>query len=242
MIHRLLFSLAFAALCCSSHGEGLPSQILNLEKWKLTLPFDTDRPGEPDEVLQPELAEFKDSSCFYSTESGDAVIFRASCDGDQTENSSYPRSELREMKTGGEEEASWSVQGEDVHSMELELAITQLPKRKPHVVCAQIHDDDDDLLMVRVEDHKLFIERSDAKDIRLDSRYELGKRFTLRLVATEGRIRAWYNGQEKMDWKVKQKKCYFKAGCYTQSNYKKEKRKGSYGEVAIYRLELESKQ
>jgi len=60
----------------------------------------------------------------------------------------------------------------------------------------------------------------------------------IRLVATDGRIKAWYNDKLKMDWKVKQKKCYFKAGCYTQSNYKREKPKGSYGEVVIYRLEL----
>lgn len=238
MIYRLTLALLIASLAATCSAEVHPADILDLETWKLTLPYDTQRPGDPDEVLMPELARFADASCFFATESGDAVIFRASCDGEQTENSKYPRSELREMDFSGEDEASWSVEGGDIHSLELELAITQLPKRKQHVVCMQIHDDLDDLLMVRLEDHKLFIERSNAKDVRLDSAYKLGERFTLRLVASEGRIKAWYNGKPKMDWKVNNRGCYFKAGCYTQSNYKIEQQEGSYGEVVVYRLEL----
>ena len=235
---RLLLASLLVFSACSASADELPAKLLDLSRWKLTLPYDTDRPGEPDEVLQPELGRFVDATCFYVAKNRDAVVFRAACDGHSTDNSKYPRTELREMKPDGEDEAKWSTKGSKTHSMELELAITHMPRVKQHVVCAQIHDDQDDLLMVRLEDHKLFIERSDGKNIRLDSRYELGDKFTLRLAASGGRIKAWYNGQQEMDWKVSKKKCFFKAGCYTQSNLNKEKQPGSYGEVAIYRLEL----
>ena len=41
-----------------------------------------------------------------------------------------------------------------------------------------------------------------------------------------------------MDWIKKAKDCYFKAGCYTQSSRKQEKKDGSYGEVAVYKLKV----
>lgn len=241
MTIRLLLLLPFLLLSHPAMADPLPADVLSLEQWKLTLPFDTERPGDPDEVLPEELAKFEEAACFYVSESGDAVVFRADCDGEQTESSKYPRSELREMELNGEDEASWSTKGSDVHAMEIELAITNQPAVKPHVVCAQIHDDEDDVLMVRLEENKLFIERFKGKEIRLDSDYVLGTRFKLRIVVANGRIKAWYNDELKMDWKVSKKKCFFKAGCYTQSNLKKEKgRQGSYGEVAIYRLLLDS--
>ena len=235
----LCTAIAFTAACVTlpAAEPRLPSAILDLDAWKLTLPYNTDRKGDPDEVVQPELETFQDPVCFYASESGDAVVFHAACDGEQTENSKYPRSELREMKPGGKDESSWSTDSKKRHLMEAELAIIHLPEVKKHVVCAQMHDNDDDVMMVRLEKKKLFIERKNAEDVPLDDDYKLGDRFTLRVLATDGRIKAWYNGELCMDWKVSKKKCYFKAGCYTQSNAKQGEPKGAYGEVEIYQLE-----
>ncbi len=216
-----------------------PASVIDLNAWKLTLPYDTERSGNPDEVVQPELAGFHDPTCFYVSESKDAVVFRASCDGQETINSKYPRSELREMELGRDDEASWATGDKTPHVLEVECAITQVPKRKRHVVCAQIHDADDDVLMIRLEDRELFIEREGADEIELDSDYELGDRFTIRIVAANERIRVWHNDELKMDWKVSKRACYFKVGCYTQSNREIEKRTGSYGEVVINRLVLD---
>lgn len=214
-----------------------PGRVLDLEAWKLTLPYNSKRrAGNPDEIVQPELAAFIDLEHFYTTEAGDGVVFRAPCDGRGTENSKYPRSELREMESNGKDEISWSTDDGSSHVFEAELAVTQTPLKKEHVVCTQIHDKEDDVLMVRLEDDSLFIERRGASDVILDSEYELGDRFKLRLVAERGRIKAWHDGDQVMDWKIEAKGCYFKAGCYTQSNRKKEGRDGSYGEVIVYHL------
>ena len=128
-----------------------PAAVLDLTPWKLTLPFNTERKGNPDEVLQPELATFQDPTCFFTSAAGDAIVFRAACGGLGTENSSYPRSELREMQADGKDEISWSTDDSLIHLMEAELAITRIPEVKPHVVCAQIHDDEDDVIMIRLE-------------------------------------------------------------------------------------------
>ena len=44
-----------------------------------------------------------------------------------------------------------------------------------------------------------------------------------------------------MDWEVDTTGCYFKAGCYTQSNESKGDKPESYGEVVIYKLVVEHK-
>jgi len=215
-----------------------PAAILDLAAWKLTLPYNTARKGNPDEVVQPELALFQDPNCFFTSPSGDAVIFRASCGGLGTENSSFPRSELREMKASGKDEIGWSTKDATLHVMEIEQAITHVPDVKQHVVCAQIHDKEDDVMMVRLEKQKLFVERNKFDDVPLDSNYKIGDKFTLRIAAGEGRIKVWYNDELKMDWAVEKSQCYFKAGCYTQSNAKKGDKPEAYGEVAIYELKV----
>lgn len=239
-LHPALSVCLVAIMASSAPAAESPSQVLGLKSWKLTLPYNTKRrSGNPDEVLQPELATFQDPESFFTTDSGEGVVFRASCDGRGTENSKYPRSELREMEPNGEDEVGWSTDDGKRHRFNAEIAVTQMPLTKEHVVCTQIHDQDDDVLMVRLEDDTLFIERNNATDVILDTEYELGDRFTLRIEVQDGRIKAWHDGDEVMDWAVKAKRCYFKVGCYTQSNRKLEKEPGSYGEVIVYSMRVE---
>jgi poly(beta-D-mannuronate) lyase len=209
---------------------------VDLSCWKLTVSYDTERKGNPDEVVQPELDTFVDTRCFGVTRSMNGIVFRARCDGLTTKNSEYPRSELREMNRDGKSEASWGTADGGIHSLQAVLAITQTPSVKKHVVCTQIHDVKDDIMMVRLEGKKLFIERNKSEDVRLDHNYKLGTRFRLKIKAGDGRIRVWYDDSLKMDWDVSEKGCYFRAGCYTQSNTKKGDRPDSYGEVVIYKL------
>lgn len=234
----LVAAVAHAALAPTLAATP-PGKVLDLSSWKLTLPYNTKhQSGNPDEVTQPELATFSDPENFRTSDSGDYVLFRAACDGKGTENSKYPRSELREMSPTGRTEAEWATDDGGAHAIEVEIAVTQTPRTKEHVVCLQIHDHEDDLLMVRLEDDLLFIERDGEPDVVLDSEYRLGKRFKIRVIAKAGRVKTWHNGVLAMDWPVKARRCYFKVGCYTQSNRSREKRPGSYGEVAVYRLGL----
>jgi hypothetical protein len=212
-----------------------PSDRLDLASWKLTLPVDTPAKGVPDEVSGAALVGFVDTRHFFVDSEG-RVVFRAYCDGVTTKGSGYPRSELRETSAG--HPASWDTSGDRIRVMEATLSVTGLPKHKPHVACAQIHDADRDVLMVRLEGRKLLIERERLPDVILATDLPLGKPFDLRIEAGRGQVKVWYEGLPALDWQVVAKGCYFKAGCYTQSNLRKGDSSESFGEVRISRLLL----
>jgi len=235
-IATIVWGLVLAASLC---GAEPPAKILDLSRWKLTLPVDTDRPGRPDEIQQPELDSFVDSARFFVNDSADGVVFRAHCGGSTTKRSGYPRCELREMSDRGETPAAWGTDDGASHTMTLRLAITNTPAVKQHVVACQIHDSHDDVMMVRLEKKKLFIERNKVGDVELDPDYALGTPFDLKIQAGDGSIKVWHEGVLKMDWKVSRTGCYFKAGCYTQSNLDRGDAPDSYGEVVIYRLQVD---
>jgi len=215
-------------------NSSIPGGIINLTNWKLTLPTGDD---EPDEVTQPKLTQFRDPRYFDVDALGAGVVFRAPVGGATTGNSEYARSELREMTAGGKKQASWSGES-GTHVMTINQAITSLPSGKPEVVAGQIHDDEDDVVMVRLHGSKLFVE-SDGRQVGvLDPAYQLGTRFTVQFVATPGLIRITYNGVRAVDLKRDGDGYYFKAGCYTQAN-EDNGGEGSYGEVVIHALTVQ---
>ncbi len=199
----------------------LALQDVDLRPWKLTLPV-----GKPDEVHEP--AGFS-SEHFRRTPEG--LWFRAPVEGATTKGSSYPRCELRELG------AAWStVVG--THTMTIRQAILRAPAKKPHVVAGQIHDAKDDVVMIRLEGTKLFVEGGGKNLGMLDPAYALGAEFTVRIVAAGGRIRVSYDGVEKADVERRAEGCYFKAGVYTQSNLAKGDLAGEAGEVRIRSLSV----
>ncbi len=143
------------------------------------------------------------------------------------------------MRPGGKDEIAWNTTDDTVHSLLATLAITHVPAVKPHVVCAQIHDANDDLLMVRLEGKKLIVERNGDKDVELDKNYQLGTAFNLKIEASGGHVRVSYNNTQNLDWPIARCGCYFKAGCYTQSNVKQGDSPDDYGEVLIRRLAIQ---
>jgi len=236
----IIFACALAcAVGAPPCAAEVPAKVLDLSCWKLTLPVDTDHPGRPDEIIHPELNVFADPERFFVHDASDGVVFRAACGGAATKGSKYPRCELREMTSHGETEAAWGTDDGSTHTMTLALAITKTPAVKKHVVCAQIHDARDDVMMVRLEGKTLFIERNKVGDVDLDSDYALETPFDLKIQAGDGRIRVWYDDALKMDWQASRAGCYFKAGCYTQSNPDKGDAPDSCGEVVIRRLQID---
>jgi hypothetical protein len=218
-----------------------PSQILDLSNWKLTLPVTTPAdPSLPLEIDQPELATYRMSPWFTLASDKRGVIFRASVNAPTTVNSSYPRSELREMTANGKEDAYWpSTKG--THTLFLDEAITAVPQGKPEVVAGQIHGDSDDLLVIRLDYPKLYLARGKSNLYTFDENYDLGKRFTVKFMAQDGKIIVYYNNGSVPVYTLEKKvnQAYFKVGVYTQSNCETE---GSpdlctadnYGEVVIY--------
>jgi hypothetical protein len=220
----------------------LPGDVLDLSNWKLTLPIDTDHPGSPDEIEQPELATFVDPLYYHLNDALDGVVFRAHTGGDTTDNSGYPRSELREMTDDGAEEAAWSS-GVGTHRMDIDQKITHLPVAKPHIVVGQIHDDQDDVIVFRLEDTRLFIDLNGEDGPTLDPDYTLGKRFTVAFEVSDDHVDCYYNGDLVYTHEQAFTGAYFKAGAYVQSSCQGDKQVpdeecDAYGEVEIYGLSV----
>jgi hypothetical protein len=197
-------------------------------------------PGHPVEIRQPQLGGFPGDAHFHLDPRLGGVVFRAPVGGVTTKNSTYPRSELREMTPGGSREARWSNQAGQ-HILTLSEAITATPRVKPHVVVAQVHDADDDVVMVRLEGRRLFVE-SDGDEVGLlDPDYRLGSRFTIGIVASPGGVRVFHRADGATQTQVVHVGkvgggMYFKVGCYTQSNRSRGDAPAAYGEVVVYAL------
>lgn len=229
-------------------AEKYPAQILDLSDWKITLPV---RAGDgqvaPQEIQQPQLAAYVLSPWFTTTPDTRGVVFRAPVNGFTTNGSDYPRSELREMTDNGTKDAYWSSKT-GTHIMFLEEAITAVPKNKHDVVAGQLHGDDDDLLVIRLEYPKLYISRGNSNLYTLDENYTLGKIFNIKFVTSDGKIMVYYNDSAAPVYSLDKKvnKAYFKAGVYTQSNCSTEEspdlcNADNYGEVIIYKATVTSK-
>ncbi|OGE70564.1 hypothetical protein A2617_03365 [Candidatus Daviesbacteria bacterium RIFOXYD1_FULL_41_10] len=217
-----------------------PQTAINLADWKLTLPIGSVE--SPTEIKQPALNTYQIDPWFVAN-SGGGVRFRAAVNGVTTSGSGYPRSELREMTDNGSTKASWSSTS-GTHTMFIDQAITSLPKTKQHVVAGQIHDSLDDVIVIRLESSKLYI-NVDGKNIyTLDSNYTLGKRFTVKFVVSGGKTSIYYNNSADPSYILDKSYSggYFKAGVYTQSNCTKEVSglcsDSNFGEVVIYQLNV----
>jgi hypothetical protein len=218
----------------------LPGDVLDLQNWKLTLPVDTDHPGNPDEIEQPELAEFVDPLHYHLSDELDGVVFRAHAGGVTTEGSGYPRSELREMTDAGAEEAAWSS-GTGKHRMFIDQRIVHLPVEKPHIVVGQIHDDQDDVIVFRLEGSKLFIDLNGDDGPVLTDDYVLGDRFTVAFEVSDDHVDCYYNDALVYTHEQAFSGAYFKAGAYVQSSCQGDKKVPdesceAFGEVVIHDL------
>jgi len=216
-----------------------PAQVIDLANWKQTLPTGSSK--KPQEIKADKLSTYLNDPFFLVDASGQAVRFRAPVNGVTTSGSGYPRSELREMTNGGKDLASWSTTS-GAHVMYIDQAITAVPKKKKHVVAGQIHDSEDDVIVIRLEYPQLFVDINGKKGPVLDPNYQLGKRFNVRFVAEGGKIKIFYNGNSNPAHTISKKGSgfYFKAGAYTQSNCSKESdcSSNNYGEVVVYNLQV----
>lgn len=210
-----------------------PAEVLDLADWSLTLP--TGEEGSPDEIRQPELATYRDA-WFRVDDTGTAVAFTANAGGATTENSRYPRSELREWSDG--ERAAWSNTS-GVHVLSVRQAVTALPTAKPDVVTAQIHDDEDDVVEIRLEGSRLLAEYDDGDgSVELDPDYRLGTPYDLEIVAADGRVRVSYNGVQTADLPLSGDDWYFKVGSYVQSSPERGEEPDAVGTVVVTGLRV----
>lgn len=199
-----------------------------LRGWTLMRP--TGPPERPDNDYPtgavPDVFYVKDGS----------VRFRAPTTGVTSKGSHYPRCESREMKDAKGTKAAWSNRA-GRHVLTVDEAFIQLPSVKPHVVGAQIHDGQDDVLQVRLEGAELAVHYHDSDDrLILTRSYALGTRFSVQLVAADSVVKVIYNGADKGDLPLSGTTWFWKVGAYVQSNPEKGDGPGNFGEVAVYSI------
>ncbi len=203
----------------------VPGEFLDLSNWKITLPI-----NGAEEIDPPDILDYSIDPWFHLNAACDAVLFRANCGGDTTGGSEYPRSELREIGS----DTDWSTTS-GTNIMIVTEAVMHLPAEKSEVVAAQIHDGGGDVMMVRLDGSKLYVEADGNDKGTLDSSYDLGTFFTVKIDASGGSIKVYYNDMSspKVTFDAAASGCYFKVGDYTQSNTSTGCDADDYGEVAV---------
>lgn len=221
----------------------LPSDVLDLSDWKITLP--TGKENSPTEVTGAALKALSIPVTFWVADDG-AVHFRAAVNGVTTSNSGNPRSELREMQPGGSKVAKWSAKS-GYHRLSWEEAFTHLPNPRTDgghagVVGAQIHDASNDITVFRCETTGLYVTKgNDTHYALIDGHYTLGTRYRGRFEVDGSTIRAYYNDALVATIPCKSTSLYFKAGCYTQANATNSTPANAtnYGETVLYSVAVE---
>jgi hypothetical protein len=92
------------------------------------------------------------------------------------------------------------------------------------------------LVLVRLDGARLWIKTPDGAVGELDSDYQLGAVFGLKMEAGDGRVRIYYNDSLRADFSLVHPSCYFKAGVYLQSNRSWGDGADAGGEVTVYSL------
>lgn len=213
-----------------------PSDLLNLTNWYEGIPVNTSHDGDPDIIRQPELTGYTNPNFFYVNAAKTGVVFKTPAGGYATSNSSYPRSELREMN--GTALASWNSKTGTNTLTETE-SIDAIGTVKPDMVAAQIHDSSDDVIEIELSGTRLYVKYDDDnKTTTIDANYKLGTPYDLKLVATSAGIQVWYNGVLSTTVKQTGSGWYFKTGAYLQTNVSKGDAASTVGQVTIYNLNV----
>ncbi|MGC4940287.1 polysaccharide lyase family 7 protein [Kribbella sp. DT2] len=244
----LLAALAASAAALTSAGTATavpactyPAEVLNLSRWKLQLPLD-DPNQSGTQVLQisrPRLNTYVVNPWFTPNASCNGVQFRNAVNGVTTPNTSYARSELREMESNGTTEIKWSSNS-GTHTMVIDQSIDRLPNTKRQVVAGQIHDGNDRSTF-RIDGSSLYVTRdNDTKYKLVTSNYVLGTRFQAKFVVSNGSIKAYYNNVLQTTIPVSFTTGYFKAGVYTQANCTNSSPcdTSNYGQTTLYNVSV----
>ncbi|WP_225773294.1 polysaccharide lyase family 7 protein [Pseudomonas sp. Marseille-Q5115] len=175
---------------------------------------------------------------FFQRQADGSITFIAPSNGvniKSTKNSTYPRSELRETLTNGDDkEANWKPASAELHSLEAEIAVQELPKSKKAII-GQIHGETDHPpLKIQITDTTIYaqlrrkLDGDEDKPVLLKG-YTLGQFFTYRFeISKDGKAKFFINGKQvvndtlpaegyQFDMASYAKDTwYFKAGIYSQ--------------------------
>ncbi|HUE94983.1 polysaccharide lyase family 7 protein [Pseudomonas sp.] len=210
--------------------------MLDLTTWNLSIPTNDSAP-----LITTERLNNGYESQYFRRNADGSVTFWVPVNGTHTDNSRYPRSELRETQADGTL-SNWHHANSDNY-LSAVLTVNQVPS-KNKVVLGQIHSKDEPgsyadpliklqyhylndvgrlelLLRKRPGDNKV-VNILLAENIQLDERFSYELRLTpsgnlgVRVSSSDGDQGSYY--QELSAYWSKQL-LYFKAGAYVQDNY-----------------------
>ena len=207
--------------------------------WKVTMPVDKDGNASPRDCSEydcrnndsvdiyglNEAAANSDYNDYFYEDNG-WVIFSAFAGGATTENSQYPRCELRGLNGDGDDDY---FDMDDYQELNVTVKVLSVPVERPEVNMVQIHGPDDEPLRIEYNDgttgsdqglHITYNEKNTWNDV-MD--YEIEDELKVRVVVEDGRISFWLenltNGDTyNNDFNSSDDTGYFKVGCYLQSS------------------------
>lgn len=194
--------------------------MINLDSWSITLPTS--------ETIYP--IEFNE----YVKTDGDSLTFVTPCIGQPTQNSDYPRCELREIFNS--KKAKWAS-GIGKHSFKAVLSVDRLPKTKPVVSVFQIHDGKNDVLQILVNKSEILYNYNGIK-FKIVS-YTMTEKFKIKCKVRNNIIFLRVNYEDEILLPINSDSLYFKTGNYLQSNLDIEKDSTQFSQVSIYELKVE---
>eukprot|EP01111_Echinosteliopsis_oligospora_P012427 TRINITY_DN4241_c7_g1_i1.p1 TRINITY_DN4241_c7_g1~~TRINITY_DN4241_c7_g1_i1.p1 ORF type:complete len:239 (+),score=51.73 TRINITY_DN4241_c7_g1_i1:31-747(+) len=220
----LIITMMMMMMMASANGGAVPGELINLKGWALQLP--TGPESDPTMITQPKLNTFVDPPYFYGIETQDTdfVVFLAYVNGSHTGGSEYPRTELSER-------LKWSTSS-GYNNMTVTHAYTHVPKKRPEIVGGQILCTGGPIMQIRLNTPNIVVYGGPSHTV-IYPNYALGTVITYSIIATDGNIKVYLNGEEKVSWAHSEDNCYYKAGAYVQSNLNYDD-ETQYGEVQMY--------
>jgi hypothetical protein len=208
-----------------------PSESCDLSHWKLTLPVGV--PNSPEdkamEISARQLATGYINPEFFYSEAGGAIVFWCPVNGATTENTEYPRSELREVIDPLDDNVNWGAPG--THVLEARCRVREVPSSQK-VIIGQIHSYSGRARpLIKLQFYKGKIEAlvkespAKGKDIKLVfPEVGLDRDFTFKIKLEDGLLGVTVNDMTLTpnvyanDPEWAEQTFYFKAGAYPQDN------------------------
>ncbi len=186
-------------------GTAYPANVLDLRRWKLTVPYDgSDAGTDADEIKWPPLGSYRNVNYFHSTADNTGIVFRTPVGGAKTGGSVFARTEMRERTRwdgNSQTNCNWTNKS-GTHPLRITQKATHLPSKLPNIVLGQIHDPRDEVAMVRVNGSSIIAEASYPEagspdghkyPKTLKTGYRLGTTFTIRITASPSGVVVIYN-------------------------------------------------
>lgn len=217
------------------------ADVFNLDQFTLEIPLDDDGDGISDVVKMPLLRNFEDPAFFHIDKLGEAIVFRARRGDARMEGAIHPRCEMRELKKGTEEPASWSTTDGKVHNFSTTLAFTRVPEDGTPVTAVSLWGETGEVLAVRHEKGKVVMSRIGMEPFVLEESYVSGTPFEFMILLDQGRVRLLRDTNQIAEWPLEAAGLQFRIGVVYEAEAPESGDPKSTAEVTIWKLYLTHK-